>query len=231
MNNMLQPSYLKSLTSSLGLYKTKEKTDMILEPLQSMIQIALLKVLPIGTKLAIHENTLELQAPSLTQPLSRWRNSDRKDDLYFLFQVIKRFIKWYGPDSSIRPLPVELFNLIIMMAQKGLNNLLQTYQTSDAIALIQVIQMYQDMLINLRVKHDKEVDSESDKEKHNLDEIFENIVNIYNIQLLSIIHNSLILINEEVVDETINNYITGLNLMMIKVNQNIKLWIRNNLTV
>ena len=34
----------------------KEKSDMILEPLQVMIQLALLAYCPIGTKLSISEN-------------------------------------------------------------------------------------------------------------------------------------------------------------------------------
>ena len=51
-------------------YKPKDKIDMILEPLQSMIQLAILSVKPIGTKLAIHENILYIQEPSIIQPIN-----------------------------------------------------------------------------------------------------------------------------------------------------------------
>ena len=57
------------------------KGSMILEPLQSMIQLALLSLCPIGTKLTIHDNIVSLHYPTLIQPLARWYHSDRKDDL------------------------------------------------------------------------------------------------------------------------------------------------------
>ena len=62
--------------------RQKDKIDMILEPLQAMIQLALLSICPIGTKLRIQENILYLQTPTITQSISRWYNSDKKDDLY-----------------------------------------------------------------------------------------------------------------------------------------------------
>ena len=86
MNNIIyniSPIHIKSLYSSIN-YKTKEKIDMILEPLQSMIQLAILSVCPIGTKLTIQQNILYLQMPNIIQPLSRWYNSDKKDDIFFV---------------------------------------------------------------------------------------------------------------------------------------------------
>ena len=43
----------------------KEKIDMILEPLQVLIQLAILSFLPIGTKMSISENILKLQQPTM----------------------------------------------------------------------------------------------------------------------------------------------------------------------
>ena len=65
---------------------------MILEPLQAMVQLALLSICPIGTKLRIQENILQLQFPTLIQPITRWYNADKKDDVYFLYGVIKRYL-------------------------------------------------------------------------------------------------------------------------------------------
>jgi hypothetical protein len=251
MNNLFnlpQPGQIKQLYNSLTvIHKGKDKIHMTLEPLQSMVQIALLSVSPIGTKIAIYENILYLQAPSLVQPISRWYNSDRKDDLYFLFQVIKRFIKWYGPKGAKSPIINEQYHLLVCMAKKGLDNLIQTYQTTDSMAIVQVIQMYQDILINktgIYEASDKEtVDSsdsgyddknsvisiDSKKEKTNLDEIFENIILIYDENLINIIHNCLLMIQNESNEDALANYIIGLNLLMSKTNDNIKFWIKNNL--
>jgi len=132
MNNFfnLHGLQLKALYQTLTFHKSKDKIDMVLEPLQSMIQLALLSVCPIGTKLSIHENILYLQPPSLIQPFNRWYNSDKKDDLFFLFQVVKRFVKWYCPrkhGSTYVGLDDEMYQLIIRMGLKGLDNLLKTY--------------------------------------------------------------------------------------------------------
>ena len=133
MNTIINAYQIKNF------YRPKDKIDMILEPLQSMVQLALLGRTPIGTKLAIYENILYLQTPTFIQPISRWYNADKKDDLFFLFQVIKRFIKWYNPTvSSKSPLTEELYQIIVKMSVEGLNNLLKTYSSSDSNAVSQV---------------------------------------------------------------------------------------------
>ena len=225
----LPPVQMKTLYNSVIPHKTKEKTDMILEPLQSMIQIAMLGVSPIGTKLAIYENILHLQTPSIVQPLSRWYYCDKKDDLYFLFQVIKRFIKWYGPKSSKTPINLELYQLIVTMSSKGLMNLIETYQKTESTSIIQVIQMYNDILVNNNNIYESPKISPLDKT--NIDEIFENIITIYDDNLINLINSSLLLIRAEKKDENINNFINGFNLMFTKNNEVIRLWIRENLVV
>ena len=224
----LPPVQMKTLYNTVIPHKTKEKTDMILEPLQSMIQIAMLSVSPIGTKLAIYENILHLQLPSIVQPLSRWYYCDKKDDLYFLFQVIKRFVKWYGPKSSNTPIKLELYQLIVKMASKGLTNLMETYQKTESISIIQVIQMYHDILINNNIYESPKLSS---LDKTNIDEIFENIITIYEENVISLINSSLLLIHNEKKEDNINHFINGFNLMLIKNNDAIKLWIRENLVV
>ena len=75
--------------------RTKEKADMILEPLQVMTTLAVLGFCPIGTKINISQNTLHLHEPSLFQGAWRWFEVDSKDDLYYLFHAIRRYYKWY----------------------------------------------------------------------------------------------------------------------------------------
>jgi hypothetical protein len=54
-------STLNILYSTIKSKKKKERFETILEPLQAIIQLSLLSILPIGTKIAIHENILYLQ--------------------------------------------------------------------------------------------------------------------------------------------------------------------------
>ena len=231
MNSLfnIQTNKIKTLYNSISfLHKTKEKITMTLEPLQAMVQIALLSVLPIGTKMAIYENILYLQSPSVIQPISRWYYADKKDDLFFLFQVIKRFIKWYGKENANSPIDVELYKLIIGMAKLGLDNLIRTYQTIESsMALIQIIKLYQDILTQNIIPG--EIEQCDKSQEHQLDEVFENIIKIYNSNLITIIYNSLLLIQHETDEININNCIEGLALIMSKTNNTIKIWIKSNL--
>lgn len=121
--------------------KQKERTDIILEPLQAMIQLGLLTYSPPGTKLAIQHNVLILQPPNITQGLFRWYAGDRKDDLFFLFHVFRRFIVWYSNDGDKR-----LYNTLLHHAFLGINSLMKTYKSSEMSSLVHVLQMYKTFL-------------------------------------------------------------------------------------
>jgi hypothetical protein len=227
MNNLfsLNPNQIKMLYNSLTFHKSKDKIDMVLEPLQSMIQISLLSVSPIGTKITIQENILSLQHPNIIQPFNRWYHSDKKDDLYFLFQVIKRFTKWYNPKLNKKSILNEKFyDIIINMSLKGLDNLLKTYNSSDNNAIIQVIHMYKNLLENPDVTEDK-----NHNEKINIDEVFGKIIQVYDSDLLRLIESSLIIIEKEENINYVSNYIAGLNSNMIKSNKLVQNWIKINM--
>ena len=49
----------------------KERFAIILEPLQAILQLALLSFAPIDTKLTIHNNILYMQTPGWNQPVIR----------------------------------------------------------------------------------------------------------------------------------------------------------------
>jgi hypothetical protein len=221
------------LYSSLLFAKPKDKIDMILEPFQAMIQLALLSICPIGTKLRIQENILYLQSPTITQPFTRWYHSDKKDDLYFLYSVIKRYIKWYNPAiNADSPLPLELYELITKMSIEGLNNLFKTYSTADSNTVIHVIQMYKNLL---EYNNDKILSDEymvdMEKNKINIDEVFGNIIKIYEPIALQVIYNTLLLVIAETSILYQNNIIDGLNLILHKTNMRIKEWVKLNLTL
>lgn len=127
--------------------RNREKTDMILEPLQSMVQLGLLAFSPPGTKLAIQHNVLVLQPPTFAQGFVRWYSGDKKDDLYFLFHVFRRFILWYGPhersgEFHTAQINHRLYKTLLHYTYLGLSRLMETYQQSDMGSLVHVIQMY-----------------------------------------------------------------------------------------
>ena len=114
---MLQVGYLYSAF----LNKKKERFDIILEPLQAFIQLALLSFSPIDSKLNIYNNILYIQIPGWKQSIMRTYYSDSKSDLFFLFNVIKRFNKFYKHLESISKEKTNLLVLLKTLSNKGID--------------------------------------------------------------------------------------------------------------
>ena len=136
-------SYLKS-------DKKKERFDIILEPLQALTQLSAMAFCPIGTKLTINNNLLYIQIPGWGQGLLRSFNNDKRDDLFYLFNVIIRFNTFYGylKNNGESDEDAKLFKLLIKLAKQGIDNLLLTYSTIDQPSLLHTLQMYRTLLEN-----------------------------------------------------------------------------------
>ena len=100
----------------------KEKVNMILEPLQVMLTLAMLSFCPVGTKIYIINNVLYVHEPSMLQGVYRWLDGNSKDDLYYLFHAIRRYYKWYKTIDS------KVYELILKLAKEGIKKLISTYQ-------------------------------------------------------------------------------------------------------
>ena len=207
--------------------RSRDKIDTLLEPLQAMIQLALLSVSPLGTKLQIDENILFLQRPTLLQPLTRWYHADKKDDLYFLYMVIKRFTKWYGPSNPKTPLSENLYTLLRKMASTGLEQLFKTYRSADAQTVIHVIQMYKNMLDTSHDRVQLEEFLVDVDRKINIDEVFERITALYDENLLHTVYYALCLIQKQPTDA----HVEGLTRLLGTVQETIQEWIRAHLIV
>ena len=97
----------------------KERQDMILEPLQVMIQLSILSNCPIGTKVSVSNNILHIQQPSMVQGVWRWWQGDNKDDLYYLFHAIRRYYLWYKSKEAV------IYSYILERAIIGITKLLK----------------------------------------------------------------------------------------------------------
>jgi len=132
------------------LKKPRERFETILEPLQALLQIGFLTFYPIGSKLAIHNNILTIQAPGYTQNMRRWYNNDKKEDVFYLYNVFSRFNKFYKTVLSGAGTGgnAALFGLLNELAKTGINNLIRTYNQTDKIHILHTLQMYKGMLDN-----------------------------------------------------------------------------------
>jgi hypothetical protein len=238
------------------LYKTvasrrkKERFETILEPLQAILQIALLAFYPVGTKVTIQNNALILQPPAYSQSMMRWYNNDTKEDLYFLFNVFTRFKKFYAPYKADAPESVQhrLYALLIDLSKTGINKLIRTYGQTDKPHILQTLTMYKFILDDqlspdvmpmppnatnskpYKMKpilnnddDDEPKSSEMSSTNNTVDDIFISIVGIYTPELLSIAYNTLLLIRDN--ESNYAAYADGLNKIMEPTCVQVKKWI------
>jgi hypothetical protein len=134
--------------------KKRERFETILEPLQAILQIGYLSFTPIGTKLTIHNNILQIQHPNYSQPVIRWYNNDTQEDLFYLFNIFYRFKKFYvflnegstNQTAKVNSENKKLYTLLIEMARNGIANLIRTYSQTDKIHILHTLQMYKNIL-------------------------------------------------------------------------------------
>jgi hypothetical protein len=199
--------------------KEKERADLILEPMQVMIQLALLAHSPIGTKISVSNNILRIQPPTSLQGVVRWWNNDNKDDLYYLFHAIRRYYKWYKSQDD------AVYKYILIWAIKGIDKLSETYNKADKNNIRHTLALYKNVL---DLKAD-EIFKDNDESTVNIDSVFQEIVNIYDNKLLNMVHNSLLMMEEEQNTEHVDNYLNGLILILEPMNIKIRKWIMEKL--
>jgi hypothetical protein len=195
--------------------KEKERADLILEPMQVMIQLALLAHSPIGTKISVSNNILSIQPPSMTQGVYRWWNNDNKDDLYYLFHAIRRYYKWYKSQKD------DVYQYILAWAVKGLDKLSETYNKADKNNIRHTLALYRNVL---DLKTD-EIFKDNKEDTVTIDQVFKEIINIYDDRLLYIIHNTLLMMEEETNTEFKQKLLDGLILILDPMNIKIRKWI------
>lgn len=220
---------IKYIYNNFKYEKKKERFEMILEPLQAIIQIALLSYCPLGTKISISNNILYIQQPGYTQFIIRNYNYDKKEDLIYLFTVIKRFHKFYGflNDNNNNKMK-ELFNLLIVNSKLGIDNLVKTYSDSETNHLTQTLRMYKSLLDKPEAFIDGICDN-INNDNESIDNVFEGLVNLYNKNIYIIILNIFRLLEENPNDYIY--YINAIECIMNPINIKIKNWINDKIVL
>jgi hypothetical protein len=221
MSILLQTLNLKAFYEGF-LSKKKERFEVILEPLQCVLQFAFLAFCPIGTKIHIENNLLKIQLPNYSQGFIRWYHNDNHDDIFYLFYVCKRFSKFYKHLKEIKNENTSLYYLLVTLSKKGISNLIKTYSKIEKISLLHTLELYKVLLEN--PKSLKLSGGEND-EKQNIDSLFININKLYSIEELNIIFNTLLML-EKTNDI---NYIIGLNKLIKPTTNKINKWINDNI--
>ena len=208
--------------------KKKERFDIILEPLQAVTQLALLSFCPKGSKLTIANNLLAIQAPSWGQGLWRSYNHDMKEDLFFLFNAIVRFNRFYIYLKKESDEYCDLFDLLVQLGKRGIDKLLQTYATTDQPALLHTLQLYRILLEKpVMFTEAEELEVNKIRGSNNIDDIFIQIRTLYSSHEFILLYQSLILLEKN--PERYEIYISGINTMLTPVYEKIQNWISDNI--
>jgi hypothetical protein len=186
-------------------------------------------------------------------------NDDTKDDLYYLFNVFRRFLNYY---KDLEETYKYLYENLITMSINGIDKLIQTYTDSGRISILHTLQMYKMILIKKdffenvcdnELENEEENDSSKKtslfnnflfsstdlpsnqdinktmKADSNIDVIFINITKLYGQDELDLLDTSLRLVSEN--SNLIKNYIEGINLFCYPINMKIKKWINDNIAL
>ena len=203
-----------------SLHTQKERSDMILEPLQVMIQLGLLSFCPTGTKVSVSDNLLHLQQPSYVQGVVRWWQSDNKDDLYYLFHAIRRYYKWYKPQNN------KIYNYILNLAIKGITKLTETYSKTDKTSITHTLNLYKNVLS----LENPDLFKDTEETAVPIDKVFEGITKNYDDRLLRGVFNTFKLMQDEKMESNIQSYLFAIQHMLNPTNILLRKWIHDNLT-
>jgi len=125
----------------------KERLEMILEPFQTILQLSLLSFYPVGTKLSISNNIVKIHESSWTQSVVRNYQSDKKNDLIYLFNVIKRFHYFYDYLKT-KNNTFKLYSKLVKLSKDGIEKLILTYSGNGNHHLIQTLNLYKILIDN-----------------------------------------------------------------------------------
>lgn len=123
-----QLDIVKNIYGALSIYKNTfpHEERQILDPLTTMVKLAILAFKPNGTKIAIDSNHITFQEPSVFQGFWRWAYGNKRYELHHLLNPILKVVKRYDVSNpSIK--------LIFQNAVLGLDKLKQSYNNSSSV--------------------------------------------------------------------------------------------------
>ena len=220
---------IKALYQVVRSDRRKERYEMILEPFQALVQLSLLSFCPVGSRLAISNNLLSIQTPSIATSITRSYYQDCRDDLVYLFSVITRFHKFYSYMMEEGGEPALLYTLLIDLGKKGLERIVQTYANSGHGSLIQQLKMYKAMLEHPDSHAEKPecTEGEGVAPRDDIDGIFIQIRELYEPQHVSIVLSVLELMQATPSDYA--PYMAAINSAMEPSCVRIQKWIHQNI--
>ena len=141
----------KSIQWINGLLENREQPKYLLDPLTSIVKLAMLQYKCLHTKIRIYNNKISYSDPTFFQPLNRWMMGDSRANIHYLYLPILYFcyLKYdclKNNDNPMSPSLIKVTEIFNEAAVKGLQALKVTYQHSKNDLVINCLDLYLLML-------------------------------------------------------------------------------------
>lgn len=127
----IPPNIKAMLTGTGHSDATANDATKIVEPLSTVIRLAIYSHKPIGTKLSIREFKISYHEPAYLSGVYRCFNGDNKEDIHYLHHPIDIACQQLLTKEKIQSCPK--INIVFSMAKEGLIKLKKTYENYPVI--------------------------------------------------------------------------------------------------
>lgn len=138
-----KPHFYKIEDQSSVYRDAAEVPKYILDPFSVIVKLAILSKKNIACKLCIMNNVLYIQEPGLFQPLVRYLFQNTKEELSYLYNPIEIACSYFINQNTQYDENIEK---LFVMAQKGLNQLMDHYKDHNMI--VHMLYMYYNIIMN-----------------------------------------------------------------------------------
>lgn len=188
-----------------------ENKKYILDPLSTIIKLAILSKKNIGTKICVYNNILHIQEIGIFQPLVRFIYSNNKIDIQYLYNPIHLACKHFlHINKDIKK--------IFISAQNGIKKLIQTYK--EHLIIVHTLFLYYNIIENhLNENFNDKLFIVDSLSEYYSDNFVEKINLLWSCDKIKIILEMIQFINNE---SELDNSIRCLEEFMIIIDDNIK---------
>ena len=135
-------SFIKNIyTIVRSIHKTEQTDIQVLEPLTTIITLAIISFKSVGTKIAVHSNKISVKSPNLVQGVVRWSFGNNREEIHYLLKPILRVVQIYDPDEN------ENIKSLFEYAILGLKVLKDSYNNSSS-TLCHTLDLYISIIDN-----------------------------------------------------------------------------------
>ena len=211
MNSQLISNLMDKINSIL---KDKKKKQLqLLEPLSTIIRLAILYFDLQGTKIAIYNNRIFTQKPTIMQGTIRWTYGNKRNELHYLYKPIIIAIHKYNAKDN------DNIKMIFEYAVKGLEKLRNTYKQKAGTIICHSIDLYKEA-IQKAIGNKQKIDKKEKKELNLTDSIcyddittklYDDFYNLWNQEQITIIADLLKLADKQKDKETKTSFIEAID--------------------